>query len=447
MTTTMSLIAKQTVGANGASSVSFSNIPQTYTDLKVVYSARCSDTTNNWNVLIGYFNTDSTSGNYPSRTLYGFSTATGSADVNKWFGYLPNPSSWFSGTFGNGEFYVPNYSVSGISKSVNIDSVTEGNSASLIPRQLTATRWTGTDPINAMTFSCDTGSFLENSTFYLYGISNSTTTQNETVPYASGGDVITTDGTYWYHTFLYSGTFTPLKELTCDYLVVAGGGASGYRSDNADYYCGGGGGGGLLTSVGTSGGGASAGAALALTTQPYTVTIGAGGTKVSNANGTAGANSVFASITATGGGYGGNNGTRALGGGGSGGSGGGATGGDNGGDAGTAVSPTQGYNGGSVSLTGTGTGGAGGGGAGSVGASVTTTVANGGNGGAPLANSISGSSVYYAGGGAGGRGYGMSNGSNNANYVYAANRGSGGYPSGGANENGCSGIVVVRYAV
>ena len=36
MVSTLTLIAKQTVGANGASSVTFSNIPQTYTDLKVV---------------------------------------------------------------------------------------------------------------------------------------------------------------------------------------------------------------------------------------------------------------------------------------------------------------------------------------------------------------------------------------------------------------------------
>lgn len=168
-TTTYNLIAKQTIGAGGASSVTFSSIPQTYTDLKVVYSVRCSDTSNNWNVLLGYFNTDSTSGNYPGITLYAYSTTTGSTTVNKWFGYLPNGNKT-ANTFGNGEFYVPNYSVNGVSKSVSVDSVTESNSATLVPSQLTATRWTGTNPINSMTFTCDAGNFVEFSTFYLYGI-------------------------------------------------------------------------------------------------------------------------------------------------------------------------------------------------------------------------------------------------------------------------------------
>ena len=39
-TTTMALIGKQTVGANSASSVTFSNIPQTYTDLILFHSSR-----------------------------------------------------------------------------------------------------------------------------------------------------------------------------------------------------------------------------------------------------------------------------------------------------------------------------------------------------------------------------------------------------------------------
>ena len=40
MATTLNLISKQTVGSAGASSITFSNIPQTYTDLKVIISGR-----------------------------------------------------------------------------------------------------------------------------------------------------------------------------------------------------------------------------------------------------------------------------------------------------------------------------------------------------------------------------------------------------------------------
>ena len=91
---------------------------------------------------------------------------------------------------------------------------------------------------------------------------------------------------------LITGTFNPLtdqKTATVEYLVVAGGGGGGKGSGAI---CGGGGGaGGLLTAASFA---VAAGSAL-------TVTVGAGG-----ADSTIGVNSVFDSITSTGGGYGGN---------------------------------------------------------------------------------------------------------------------------------------------
>ena len=38
------------------------------------------------------------------------------------------------------------------------------------------------------------------------------------------GGTITTSGAYTIHTFTASGTFTAMKPLSCEYLVVAGGG-------------------------------------------------------------------------------------------------------------------------------------------------------------------------------------------------------------------------------
>lgn len=450
MTTTMNLIAKQTVGADGAASVTFSNIPQTYTDIKVVYSARCSDTTNNWNVLIGYFNADSTSSNYPGATTYAFSSATGATTVNKWFGYLPNASGWFGGAFGNGEFYVPNYSVNGVAKTANIESAAEGNSTTLVPMQLTVTRWTGTAPITTITLSCDTGSFLENSTFYLYGISNSTTTQNETVPYASGGDVITTDGSYWYHAFKYSGSFTPLKNLDADILVVAGGGSGGASS-------GAGGGAGGLRGL----------SAQALTSSnSYTCTIGAGGAGVGPTNaGNNGSNSSFAgsgltTISATGGGKGSANSNFP----GTGGSGGGGS--DVGGQAGAAgnaggYTPVEGYAGGTGSTAGGG-GGGGAGAAGNIGSG--TNPGKGGDGVNTYSSwataTSTGVSGYYAGGGSGyvsassapgGAGGGGNSGTSasqtDRNGVPNTGSGGGAWPGSGTSGLGGSGIIIVRYAV
>ena len=108
---------------------------------------------------------------------------------------------------------------------------------------------------------------------------------------ATGGDTITTAGDYTVHTFTSSGTFTPNKNGSVEYLVVAGGGGLG----RATYYGGGGGAGGFRTATGFA---CSASSAL-------TVTIGAGGVASGTVSGTSGGNSVFSTITSVGGGGGG----------------------------------------------------------------------------------------------------------------------------------------------
>jgi hypothetical protein len=118
------------------------------------------------------------------------------------------------------------------------------------------------------------------------------------------------DGRIIYSSML-AGNPTFVPSLTVDYLVVAGGGGGG----GTQQYGGGGGAGGYRTSIG--------GTALTLDLDElYTVTVGAGGATNNKGN-----NSVFSSITSTGGGLGGNSsvsGRTVLFSGGSGGSGGGA---------------------------------------------------------------------------------------------------------------------------
>jgi hypothetical protein len=172
-----------------------------------------------------------------------------------------------------------------------------------------------------------------------------------------------------------------------DFLVVGGGGAGG-SSPVSNSAAGGGGAGGYRTSTQT---GITAGIVI-------TVTVGDGGTVVSNNVGGAGSTSSISgsgltTITSAGGGGGGYNNVTGT----SGGSGGG--GGGNIGPAGSgntpSVSPSQGNNG----ATGVGAGG-GGGGATAVG--VAGAAPTGGAGGAGTASSITGSSVTRAGGGGGG---------------------------------------------
>jgi hypothetical protein len=269
-------------------------------------------------------------------------------------------------------------------------------------------------------------------------------------PQKFGGGIVTTSGSNTIHTFQTSGTLSPLSTLTANFLVIAGAGAG------SDY--GGGGAGGYRTSAGTSGGGASAESALTIDTNSiYTVTVGAGGT--GGSIGTNGSDSVFFSITSTGGGRGAYNTSPTVINGASGGSGGGGrwTGGTGG--AGTA---NQGFAGGAGGGQTTSFPAGGGGGASAVGGNGVTG-GNGGNGGAGVASSITGSSVTRAGGGGGGcapdpSGVGGSGGSGgggtggtggSGTTAGTANTGGGGGGSGttgGSGGAGGSGVVVISYA-
>ena len=452
------LLEKITVGAAGASSVTFSGIPQTgYTDLVVKSSARCTVDGDSFKLQ---FNGVTASSNYSSRMLVG-NGSSASSNTPGQTNYIVSGYSTTvtANTFGNQEIYIPNYT-STTAKSVSVDNVQEANQTSPVYSNLVAGLYsTSTSGITSITIGFDSGTIVANSTFYLYGVAK-LGDRPIIAPSATGGDIIMTDGSYWYHAFRSSGTFTPVTALSCDYLVVAGGGGG-----NA--YGGGGGAGGLRSTVTATGGGGSLESRLSLAANTgYTVTIGAGGSggSVSPPNSSNGSNSVFSTITATGGG-GVLQSTGQTGG-----SGGGSVFGLSAGS-GTA---NQGFAGGpsqELALY----AGSGGGGAGALGQEGTygnPSGTRGGNGGAGVAISAfasatgTGVSNYYAGGGAGGAWYAQPGGTGgaggggaggyNATVAGVANTGSGGGGSGSASGSGGalsdggaggSGIVIVRYAV
>jgi len=440
------LLEKITVGAAGASSVTFSSIPQTgYTDLVVKTSARNSNGTIYGGEYL-FFNGATTNRSVKAIESNGASVSSFSTSymiINSGVG-----ANATANTFGNAEFYIPNYTSSNY-KSVSNDGVGENN-ATTAYMDLAANLWSSTAAITSITISQSSAAltgtnYSQYSTFYLYGVAKLGTTP-VIVPYATGGDTIMTDGTYWYHTFISSGTFTPAKAITCDYLVVAGGAGGGTGSNS-----GAGGAGGLRSTVTATGGGGSLESALSLSTTGYTVTIGGGGAggATSGTNGTNGSNSVFSTITSTGGGGGGGSGSHA---GLAGGSGGGGGLYETVGGVGTA---NQGYAGGpNIGLAADATKfrAGGGGGAGAVGGGAGASI---GTGGAGVATSISGSSVTYAGGGGGGAndgtyagGAGGGGAAGSAGTVNTGGGGGGGGNSGGNTPSaGGSGIVIVRYAV
>ena len=418
---------------SSASSITFSSIPQTYTDLRFVGSFNSSS------YAVGGLQYNGVTSGYSTTFNYGATssrtTAQGKIPFQQGFGPITEANS----------FQIVNVDI------MNYANTTTKKTTLWKTGNPTSTGFPGyewgiglypsTSAITSITFDAGGANiFQSGSTFSLYGIKADANTA-----YATGG-TITYDAGYFYHTFTSSGTFTPSQALTADYLVVAGGGGGGGGS------AGGGGAGGLRSTVSSTGGGGSLETALSLTPQAYTVTIGAGGTKGSGfASGSNGDNSVFSTITSTGGGAGGTN-SNAGGAGGSGGGAGGASGSQFLGGTGTA---NQGFAGGTTPAAGSVNSAGGGGGAGGVGGGSLTAQA--GNGGSSVNNSISGTSTAYAGGGGGGRfdlggqgtggGGGATAGGSNTNAT--ANTGSGG---GGSNQNsstggnGGSGIVIVRYA-
>jgi len=440
----MKAIQTVTVGAGGAASIDFTNIPQTYTDLHLLVSLREESSTS----AVAFIKFNNATANRSERYIQGNGSSATSGTTSVLQFIVCQPSDTAS-TFGNASIYIPNYTSSNF-KSVSSDSVSENNATSAFSR-LVAGLWADTSAINQITITTDTGDVAQYSTATLYGVTSAGYGAKAT------GGIISQDANYYYHTFVASGTFTPTSNITADYLVVAGGGGGGV-GDNSNQAQGGGGGGagGLRCTVTATGGGGSLESALSLTASTnYTVTVGAGG-----ASSTSGSNSVFSSITSTGGGAGAGNNTNGS----TGGSGGGGGAGTNNNQSGGTGTANQGYNGGNGRNNAKSGGGGGAGQAGENASSITGRGPDngngcGGNGGNGVATSISGTSVTYAGGGGGGSLYvggtggtggGGAGGASSTPTAGTANTGGGGGGSaysaianGGA---GGSGLVIVRYA-
>jgi hypothetical protein len=291
---------------------------------------------------------------------------------------------------------------------------------------------------------------------------------------ASGGTVVTC-GDFKTHIFTGPGSFVVNKSpsspsnIGVDYFVVAGGGGDALIGTPCNTGGSGAGGFRLSNSYGLPNmSPLSNPAGLSVAVQSYPITVGAGGagTAPGSQPGSKGNDSIFSTITSTGGGVNGGNQSSPGSPGGSAGGGTGTTGGGTGNS--PPVSPSQGNNGGSGSDgVSAGTHGGGGGGAGAAGANACGPSGGGGVGGdgSYISPSFIGSTApsygttgpvsstrYFAGGGGGGsnnstrKAGGAGGGGPAANEPKAGVVNTGGGAGGQASvENGGSGIVMIRY--
>jgi len=167
MANTYNLIEAKTLGSNTAS-VTFSSIPQTYTDLLLKTSLRFTGSSADSVKML--FNNSSS--NYSFRYLEGSGSSVSSG--SNWFQGIwidTVGSSANTSIFSNSETYIPNYAGSNY-KSVSIDLATENN-ATTAYMDLVAGLWSDSAAITSLVISPLQYSFLAGSTFYLYGIKNS----------------------------------------------------------------------------------------------------------------------------------------------------------------------------------------------------------------------------------------------------------------------------------
>jgi hypothetical protein len=177
MANTMTLIASSTVGATAVSSVTFSSIPATYTDLLIKVSARSTDIGNNYDNYYLTINGTASGTAYSDKILYGVGSSTGSfghSGVSQMqIGATPNTAGTAS-TFSNDDIYIPNY-LSSNYKSASAETVVERNTTTngATFTALVAGLWSSTSTITSLVLTPDATTWVQYSSVYLYGIKNS----------------------------------------------------------------------------------------------------------------------------------------------------------------------------------------------------------------------------------------------------------------------------------
>jgi hypothetical protein len=168
MANTYTLIASSTAGAGGVANIEFTSIPSTYTDLQILCSLDSSISAGADDIYI-QFNGSASNFNWKNALGTG-SSAISQNNTNNQAGSIPAANVTAS-AFGSASLYIPNYAGSNY-KSISSDSVVENNGTTGY-QALYATLWSNTAAITSIKLLPSSGTFLQYSTAYLYGIKNS----------------------------------------------------------------------------------------------------------------------------------------------------------------------------------------------------------------------------------------------------------------------------------
>ena len=170
----METIASTLVGAGGASSITFSNIPQVYKHLQIRGIGRSTFSGTASNVQM-QLNLDTSSANYAFHSLNGNGTAAGAEGYSSGTLGSVTPiarvagSTATSGIFGVGITDILDYTNTNKYKTVRVLTGADLNGSGLV--YLVSGLWLNTSAISTITLTLqDSSNFASGSVFELYGI-------------------------------------------------------------------------------------------------------------------------------------------------------------------------------------------------------------------------------------------------------------------------------------
>lgn len=181
MANTFILISKTTLSV-AASTITFSNIPNTYTDLCLRFSSRANSGANNSSVAqmavnnvtqdiysIMQIYSDGTSGNVFTNNYYPGYVGSLARNLERQVG-----NAVTANTFSNGELYIPNYQTAP-RKQYHTFTVAEYDNSTVEGNiWFASTLFSDNAAISSLVITdANNDGFAPQSTFYLYGIKNS----------------------------------------------------------------------------------------------------------------------------------------------------------------------------------------------------------------------------------------------------------------------------------
>lgn len=161
------LIASTTVGAGGTSTIEFTSIPGTYTDLVILLSARTTTTSDVPRFRMNNYVSEI----YKGQTLYSNgATVTAFTDGSNTFhniGTIPG-TSWSANSFGNVLIQVPNYAGTSQAKTIRSMAISKDSGAN-IEQRLNGTGFASFTAAVTSVQIYSTNTFAQYTTAYLYG--------------------------------------------------------------------------------------------------------------------------------------------------------------------------------------------------------------------------------------------------------------------------------------